>query len=671
MSVLSSVLLAVLMTEPGALTSGMGHVQGIDATDEAIYLSHDKGLFKIDWNGKLLASVDAPRHTGDICVWKGRIYTAAHVINPGDGLSGGSGGGLVEVYDKDLKLVKSRALDFGIDGITCVDGRLYVGIGRNHPRPMRGHVIGFLDAETLEPMGTCGTDYGHATCWGPQDLAYDGEHVWMMFYPAKGEPGCGRFTKDLVSVTSVKTPLSNGFCVAPKRFWRKDKPVYLSGHMMKGEKTPRVRIDFWRFNGNDFEKVEPVWSDILLTGRTAEGKLFYNAGETMTFLLSPSGQAMPPGDWFVRWKRTGDDGMVEEGIAPLEGNGVVEVKTSLAKPGFVRLEAFLTDSDGREVAATNTPRGAVFFDGGAGVEPEKLVPPPEPADFDAWWSALRERVAKTAPNPKLKEYPSGRADVKLFAFGIDSPAGPCTGWLATPTMPGKHPCRIRFFGYNESWSPKATAVRRPDELCASELRLWVNPHGFELARERAHYAALRREVGGKFGGHAWDPSENANPDTSYFRKMAERVLSALAYAKARPEWDGRTLIVNGGSQGGLQSVWAAAQDPSVTSADVWVLWNCDAWGKAKEGRLIGDWALPWAEGLRYFDAVTHAARISPNCRVEVSCAGLGDYISPPSGIAAFYNALRGRKRITWLQGCEHSWRPSWAGQQKETWESEE
>ena len=439
-----------------------------------------------------------------------------------------------------------------------------------------------------------------------------------------------------------------------------EEPRLAPGAVLNLKAPPSARLE---------GRLAADWSGVLLTGETAEGKLFYAAGEPMTFRLRPSGKA-PPGDWFVRWKRTGDDGKVEEGFVPLDGSGVAEVKTSLAKPGFVRLEAFLTDADGREIAATNTPRGVVFFDGGAGVEPEKLAPPPEPADFDAWWSALRERVAKTPPNPRLKEYPSGRADVKLFAFEIDSPAGPCTGWLATPTAAGRYPCRIRFFGYNESWSPRATAVRRPDELSASELRFWVSPHGFEQACDASYYAALRRKVGGKFGGHAWDPAQNASPDTSYFRKMAERVLSALAYAKARPEWDGRTLVVNGGSQGGLQSVWAAAQDPAVTSADVWIVWNCDAWGKAREGRLIGDWALPWAEGLRYFDAATHASRISPNCRVEVSYAGLGDYISPPSGIAAFYNALRGQKRITWLQGGEHSWRPHWTKQQKETWSDE-
>ena len=413
------------------------------------------------------------------------------------------------------------------------------------------------------------------------------------------------------------------------------------------------------------------WSGFVLKGETAEGKLFYAAGEPMTFRFQPSGKRpVPEGDWSVRWKRTGDDGRTEEGRAPLPKDGAVEMKTSLAKPGFVRVEAFLTDAQGKDVAVARNRGGKVFFDGGAGVEPEQLTPPPEPEDFDVWWRAFREEVARVALRPQLTEHPAGRQDVKLYAFTLASAVGPCTGWLAVPTASGTYPLRIKFFGYNESWEPRATAVRQPNELSAGEVRLWVSPHGFEQAREVAYYTALLQQIGGSFGGHAWDPAENAHPDTSYFKKMAVRVLTALAYAKTRAEWNGRTLIVTGGSQGALQSVWAASQDPAVTAAEISIVWNCDAWGKAKEGRLIGDWALPWAEGLRYFDAVTHAARIPPACRVTIGYAGLGDYISPPSGLAAFYGALRGSASLTWVQGGEHGWCPSWAGQQKVTWKKE-
>ena len=409
------------------------------------------------------------------------------------------------------------------------------------------------------------------------------------------------------------------------------------------------------------------WDGAYIEGRTAQGKCFYAPNEKMTFELTLHGHDLPAGDWQIRWKRSGDDGHVAEGRSPVPKEGPLLVETSLSKPGFVRLEAFVTDSHGQDVRAPSNPHGKVFFDGGAGVEPENIPAPPEPEGFDAWWHRHLGALPAVPMNPRLKEYPSGRDDVKLYEFSLDCPRGmTSTGWMAIPTASGKYPMRVKFFGYNESWSLRATAVRKPEELSAKELRVWISPHGFEHAREPDYYAKLRKEVSAGYEGHAWSPVENARPDSSYFAKMAWRIFRGLGYAKRRPEWDGRTLTVTGGSQGALQSVWAAAFDPAVTDVDVSIIWNCDAWGKAKEGRLAGDWMLPWAEGLRWFDAVTHAKRIPARCRVNVSYAGLGDYISPPSGLAAFYNALNCSKSIRWVQGGEHGNAPMWKNWQTQT-----
>ena len=50
------------------------------------------------------------------------------------------------------------------------------------------------------------------------------------------------------------------------------------------------------------------------------------------------------------------------------------------------------------------------------------------------------------------------------------------------------------------------------------------------------------------------------PENAYFNAMALRLMRACEWAKTLPEWDGRTFAVDGGSQGGLQSVWCAALD---------------------------------------------------------------------------------------------------------------
>ena len=56
-----------------------------------------------------------------------------------------------------------------------------------------------------------------------------------------------------------------------------------------------------------------------------------------------------------------------------------------------------------------------------------------------------------------------------------------------------------------------------------------------------------------------------------------------------------------------------------------------------------------------FDDVNHIRRAK--CPVEITRAGLGDYTCPPSGLALYYNAVPGKKSISWVQGSEHGFIP--------------
>ena len=87
-----------------------------------------------------------------------------------------------------------------------------------------------------------------------------------------------------------------------------------------------------------------------ITGTTDKNPVAYSPNETMEFTLTPHGGEV------IRWERTGDDGKVEKGEA--KADAPVVVKTSLDRPGFVRLVARLFDNSGKELAR---------FDGGAGV----------------------------------------------------------------------------------------------------------------------------------------------------------------------------------------------------------------------------------------------------------------------------------------------------------------
>ncbi len=105
----------------------------------------------------------------------------------------------------------------------------------------------------------------------------------------------------------------------------------------------------------------------------------------------------------------------------------------------------------------------------------------------------------------------------------------------------------------------------------------------------------------------------------------------------RPDWDGKTLVVTGTSQGGLQSFVTAALDPKITAMMVMVPAGCDDTGKLA-GRQPGwpnwlkDPAAPEEkqalETSRYFDAVNFAARVK--CPALVGL-GLIDVTAPTVG----------------------------------------
>ena len=400
---------------------------------------------------------------------------------------------------------------------------------------------------------------------------------------------------------------------------------------------------------------------VELRGATDRPPCSYSPGEKMTFSLSvKDAGGLDLSKCRVRWTRTGDDGAEESGEAP--AGAPVAVTTSLDRPGFVRLVATLVDGGGKTVR--NSGGYDVRFDGGAGVDVWKIAAShPEPAGFDELWARRKAELAAVPMGEVAREeIPSGRDDVKLYKVTVPCAGGrPATGYLSVPAKEGRWPARMCFHGYNESWTRGATQPPPPKKLRADSVVLDLSAHGFELGREEAYYADFRKKSGSNGYGHAFDPEENKDPETAYFRGMTFRVMRGAEYLKSCPEWDGGAFVVEGGSQGGLQAIWTAALVPGVTECRPYIPWCCDIGGH-EAGRAHGDWHIPWVDALGFYDAANMASRIPATCRVVVTRAGLGDYICPPSGVMAFYNSLKCPKEMTFIQGSTHFYVPPWPNQ---------
>lgn len=149
--------------------------------------------------------------------------------------------------------------------------------------------------------------------------------------------------------------------------------------------------------------------------------------------------------------------------------------------------------------------------------------------------------------------------------------------------------------------------------------------------------------------------------------MYLRLLRGIDFLTAQPEWDGRTLIVRGSSQGGGQAIAAAGLDPRVSFIAAGVPAMCD-----HSGRVIGR-ASGWPglvpkdaagqpdqkvlEVARYFDAMNLATRAKGEAVFEV---GFLDPHCPPTSVYAAFNNWRGKKRIIDQPREGHRFAPGFA-----------
>ena len=229
------------------------HIQGIAASEDALYISQDRHLAKVDWTGKLLKSREVPNHTGDLCWYKGELFaalalSASEATTP---LSDPSAGvGKIQVFDKDLNLVRETEIDRRTDGITCLDGVIYIGMGaKEQPssNPHRINILGRFDAKTLKEIAPRAEfDYGYETQYSFQNITTDGKEIYGSFYSVSGAPQIVVFDKDLKVVRTHFLSANQGLDVMPEKL-SEGKLLFIKAksHKSSDPKAVSCSFDYW------------------------------------------------------------------------------------------------------------------------------------------------------------------------------------------------------------------------------------------------------------------------------------------------------------------------------------------------------------------------------------------------------------------------------------------
>jgi cephalosporin-C deacetylase-like acetyl esterase len=371
-------------------------------------------------------------------------------------------------------------------------------------------------------------------------------------------------------------------------------------------------------------------TNYTLTVTADRPSAIYKRGETVTFNIKLLLDKQPVNDAEVSWI------ISKDGVPPTTSgkvklaDGCASVTGKLAEPGFLQCRASF---QGRTAL------------GGAAVDPLQIKPSlPVPADFDAFWAAQKKKLAAVPINPRLTPVKSSLAGVECFDLQADSVGAPVSGYFARPAVakPKSLPIILTVHGAGVRSSGLGGAAGWAQK---GMLALDINAHGLPNGKPEQFYEDLRN---GELKDYRARGRESR--ETVYFLGMFLRLVRALDFLTAQPEWDGRTVVVHGSSQGGYQSLVAAGLDPRVTFFAAGVPAGCDHTG-FKVGRVNG-WPKFIATGetpppnvveaVRYYDTVNFVTRHKATGIITV---GFIDTTCPPSSVYAAYNAVPGKKQI--------------------------
>jgi cephalosporin-C deacetylase-like acetyl esterase len=332
----------------------------------------------------------------------------------------------------------------------------------------------------------------------------------------------------------------------------------------------------------------------------------------------------------------------EERSATLPAEGLTIDGGTMNAPGFIRCIATI------EVAGKTYRASAT-----AGFAPEKIQPTQtNPADFDAFWKAGLDELAKIpleARQTLIPEAGTDTVDVYHVSFRTyGSARARVYGILCKPKAPGRYPAVLNVPG----------AGVRPyaglkDLAARGVITLQIGIHGVPVNLPQELYDQLGA---GPLNGY---PTFNLdNRDTYYYRRVYLGCVRANDFLVSLPEFDGRNLLVTGGSQGGQLSIVTAALDPRVKALAGYYPAYCDVTGYL-HGRA-GGWPHMMRPDARsgapafhatpekiavtgYYDAVNFARRL----KVPAHFAwGYNDEVCPPTSMYAAYNVITSPKTLT-------------------------
>lgn len=394
----------------------------------------------------------------------------------------------------------------------------------------------------------------------------------------------------------------------------------------------------------------PYRSDLLWVTEPDHPDWIYRTGEKAKIKISLFKYGIPQDGITVRYE-TGSELMPSDKTGSIVlKNGKAEINIgTLDKPGF-RDCIFSVMINGRKYSHHVK----------VGFSPDKIKPYTEMPDgfMDFWKNNIKE--ASEFPlkytKEKAEEYCTEKIDCYLIKLQLNNRGQAVYGYLFYPknAKPGSCPVVL---------SPPGAGIKTIKEplrhkYYAEEgfIRLEFEIHGLNPTMSEEQFKEISNAFNGKENGYLTNGLDNK--DNYYMKRVYLSCLRCIDLLTSLPEWDGKNVIVQGGSQGGALAMITAGLDKRVTAcvvnhpalSDMAGYMAGRAGGYPHFFRTKGMDTKEKLETMSYYDVVNFARLIKADTFMTW---GFNDNTCPPTTSYAVYNTLECSKEALITPINEH------------------
>ena len=362
----------------------------------------------------------------------------------------------------------------------------------------------------------------------------------------------------------------------------------------------------------------------------------YKTGEKATVEVQFYKYGIPQDGVTVSYEIGGDMMPAETSgsVTLKQGKAVIPIGT-MKEPGF------------RDCRMTATVDGKSYkHHVKVGFSPENIKPYTQmPKDFNEFWDNNKAEAAKyplTYTKELAKEYCTDKVDCYLIKLMLNNRGQSIYGYLFYPKNAAKGSCPVVLCPPGAGIKTIKEPLRHKYYAEEGCIRFEIEIHGLNPTMSEEEFKEISNAFNGRENGYLNNGLDNR--DNYYMKRVYLGCVRSIDLLTSLPEWDGKNVIVQGGSQGGALALITTGLDNRVTACVANHPALSDMAGY-KAGRAGGYPHFFRTEGMdtpdklktmAYYDVVNFARLIKVPTYITW---GYNDDVCPPTTSYAVYNTL--------------------------------